>query len=95
VFEFDPRTGELRKHRLKVKLAGQPIQVLALPVAQAGELVTREELQKKLWPQDTVVEFEHSINTAINKLREALAMMPTTRGLSKRFRAAAIGSFTL
>ena len=71
-FEFDRHTLELRKHGLKLKLSGQPIEVLAMLLARRGELVTREELQKRLWPHDTIVEFEHSINAAVKTLRRAL-----------------------
>ncbi|HMD85988.1 MAG TPA: protein kinase [Terriglobia bacterium] len=72
-FEFNPQVGELLKHGLKIKLAGQPIELLVMLLERPGQLVTREELQKRLWPHDTVVEFEHSINAAINRLREALS----------------------
>ncbi|MGA3165158.1 MAG: protein kinase [Terriglobia bacterium] len=72
-FEFNPHVGELLKHGLKIKLSGQPIELLAMLLARPGQLVTREELQRRLWPHDTVVEFEHSINAAINRLREALS----------------------
>ncbi len=71
-FEFDPRAGELRKQGLKLKIYGQPLDILAMLLARPGEVVTREELQKKLWPQDTFVDFEHSLNAAINRLRTAL-----------------------
>src|SRR6202166_3197207 len=71
-FEFDLGTGELRKHGLRIKLNGQPIGVLAALIEQAGEVVTREELQKRLWPADTYVDFEHSLNAAIKRLRAAL-----------------------
>jgi serine/threonine protein kinase len=71
-FVFNPQIGELLKHGLKIKLAGQPIEVLAMLLERPGQMVTREDLQKRLWPHDTVVEFEHSINAAINRLREAL-----------------------
>jgi eukaryotic-like serine/threonine-protein kinase len=71
-FEFNPEIGELLKHGLKIKLSGQPIEVLAMLLERPGQVVTREELQRRLWPNDTVVEFEHSINAAINRLREAL-----------------------
>jgi eukaryotic-like serine/threonine-protein kinase len=71
-FEFDLHTLELRKHGLKIKLSGQPMEVLARLLASPGELVTREELQKRLWPHDTIVEFEHSINAAVKTLRRAL-----------------------
>ena len=72
VFEVDPRTGELRKNGVRVKLEGQPLQILTLLLERPGELVTREELQDKLWPAGTYVDFEHSINAAIKRLREAL-----------------------
>ena len=71
-FEFDRHTLELRKHGLKIKLSGQPMEALAMLLARPGELVPREELQKRLWPHDTIVEFEHSINAAVKTLRRAL-----------------------
>src|SRR3974390_2327712 len=72
VFELDLSAGELRKSGVKQRLQGQPFQVLALLLERAGDVVTREELQQKLWPSDTFVDFDHSLNTAINKVREAL-----------------------
>ena len=72
VFELDLRTGELRKHGLRVRLQEQPFQLLALLLEHPGEVVTREELQKKLWPADTFVDFDHGLNKAISKIREAL-----------------------
>ena len=72
VFELDTRTRELRKRGIKLKLPEQSIQILAMLLERPGELVTREELQNKLWPNDTVVEFDHSINAAIKRLRQAL-----------------------
>jgi DNA-binding winged helix-turn-helix (wHTH) protein len=72
VFELDLTAGELRKSGVKLRLQGQPFQVLALLLERAGNVVTREELQQKLWPSDTFVDFDHSLNTAINKVREAL-----------------------
>jgi len=71
VFEVDLRAGELRKNGSKLKLAGQPFQVLAILLESPGEVVTREELQKRLWP-DTFVDVDHNLNTAINKIREVL-----------------------
>ncbi len=73
VFEMDLRAGELRKHGLRVRIQEQPFQVLAVLVEHAGEVVTREELQKKLWPADTFVDFDHGLNKAISKIREALS----------------------
>jgi DNA-binding winged helix-turn-helix (wHTH) protein len=71
-FEFDPRTGELRKHGIRIRLEGQPVAILAMLLERSGELITREELQKKLWPSDTFVDFEHSLNAAIRRLRLSL-----------------------
>ena len=70
-FELDLQSGELRKSGLKLKLTGQPFQVLAILLEQPGAVVTREELQKRLWP-DTFVDVDHNLNTAINKIREVL-----------------------
>ena len=72
VFEADLRSGELRKNGLKIRLPGQPFEVLAMMLERPGEVVTREELQKRLWPDGTFVDFDHSLNNAINKIREAL-----------------------
>jgi DNA-binding winged helix-turn-helix (wHTH) protein len=71
-FTVDCKAGELRKHGLKIKLQEQPFQILVMLLEHPGEVVTREEVRRKLWPNDTIVEFEHSIGTAINKLRQAL-----------------------
>ncbi len=71
-FEFDPHTGELRKHGMKLNLQGHAINALTLLLEHPGELVTREELRKRLWPADTFVDFEHSLNTAVKRLREVL-----------------------
>jgi DNA-binding winged helix-turn-helix (wHTH) protein/WD40 repeat protein len=70
-FEVHLRTGELHKAEVRLKLTGQPFQVLAILLEHPGEVVTREELQKRLWP-DTFVDVDHNLNTAINKIREAL-----------------------
>ena len=72
VFEADLRAGELRKSGMKLRLTGQPFQVLAMLLERAGQVVTREELQQKLWASDTFVDFDHSLNTAINRVREVL-----------------------
>ena len=71
-FELDLRAGELRKEGVKVKLQDQPFQILAILLEQPGQVVTREALRGKLWPSDTFVDFDHSLNKAVNKLREAL-----------------------
>ncbi len=65
-------SGELRRGGLKVKLSGQPFEVLVTLLEKSGQVVTREELHQKLWAQDTFVDFEHGLNKAINKVRDAL-----------------------
>jgi Tol biopolymer transport system component/DNA-binding winged helix-turn-helix (wHTH) protein len=72
VFQFNPRTEELHKQGIKIRLEGQPATVLAVLLEQPGEMVTREELIKRLWPADTFVDFEHGLNAAIKRLRAAL-----------------------
>ncbi len=72
VFEVDLAAGELRKNGSRIRLQEQPFQILVYLLDRPGEVVTREELRQKLWPADTFVDFDHSLNTAINKLREAL-----------------------
>ncbi len=72
IFEADLRSGELRKDGAKLKLEGQPFQVLAALLERPGQLVTREELQKQLWPDETFVDFEQGINAAVKRLRLAL-----------------------
>jgi DNA-binding winged helix-turn-helix (wHTH) protein len=71
-FEVNLHTGELRQRGQKVKLQEQPLQLLAALLERPGELVTREELRGKLWPADTFVDFDHSLNAAIKRLRDAL-----------------------
>ena len=71
IFEVDPVSGEVRKGGVKLKLGGQPFQVLAILLERPGDVFTREELQKRLWP-DTFVDVDHNLNTAINKIREVL-----------------------
>jgi Tol biopolymer transport system component/DNA-binding winged helix-turn-helix (wHTH) protein len=72
IFEADLQTGELYKNGIKVPLQGQPFQVCTLLLEHAGELVTREELRQRVWPEDTFVDFEQALNTAIAKIRLAL-----------------------
>jgi DNA-binding winged helix-turn-helix (wHTH) protein len=72
VFEVDLRAEELYKAGRKIKLQVQPFHVLLILLERPGEVVTREEMQKRLWPADTFVDFDHSLNTAIKKLRQAL-----------------------
>ena len=71
-FEVDLRSGELRQHGIKIKLHQQPFQVLTMLLERPGEVVTREELQRRLWSSDTFVDFDVGLNSAIKKLREAL-----------------------
>src|SRR5882762_1595496 len=72
VFEIDLHSEELRKQGARIKLQEQPFHVLTVLLQQPGEVVTREELRNQNWPADTFVDFDNSLNTAINKLREAL-----------------------
>jgi DNA-binding winged helix-turn-helix (wHTH) protein len=71
-FAIDPHAGELFKKGTKIKLQQQPFQVLAILLERPGDLVTREELRERIWPADTFVDFDHSLNTAVKKLRQAL-----------------------
>lgn len=71
-FEVDVRAGELRKQGKRIKVQDQPFQVLTVLLQRPGDVVTREELRSQIWPEDTFVDFDNSLNTAINKLREAL-----------------------
>ena len=71
-YEADLRTHELRKHGTRLKLSGQPFQILEVMLSRPGDLITRDELREKLWPEDTFVDFSHGLNAAVNKLRDAL-----------------------
>jgi serine/threonine-protein kinase len=71
-FELDLRAGELRKHAHRIRLQEQPFQILRMLLESPGEVVSREEIRKRLWPDDTVVEFDHSINAAVKRLRNVL-----------------------
>src|SRR5229473_649607 len=72
LFELDLRSGELWKQGRKVRLEGQPVQILICLLERSGELVTRDELRERLWPADTYVNFEHGLNAAVKRLRRAL-----------------------
>src|SRR5246500_5334332 len=72
VFEIDLQGGELRRDGLKVRLQEQPFQILVMLIERPGEMVTRENLCRKLWPADTFVDFDHSLNAAVKRLRDAL-----------------------
>jgi cholera toxin transcriptional activator len=71
-FEADTRTGELRRQGLRVKLHSQPLQLLFLLLERPGELLTREDISRELWPDGTFVDYEHGVNSAMNRIREAL-----------------------
>ncbi len=72
VFEADSLTGELRKQGLRIKMNVQPFQVLLMFLARPGELVTREDISRELWPDGTFVDYEHGVNAAVNRIRDAL-----------------------
>jgi Tol biopolymer transport system component/DNA-binding winged helix-turn-helix (wHTH) protein len=72
-FEVDLHTRELWKFGTRIKLVGQPFEILSVMLSKPGELITREELHSRLWPADTFVDFNHGLNAAVNKLREALS----------------------
>lgn len=78
LFEADLHSGELHKDGIRIHLQEQPFQVLTVLLQHAGELVTREQLRQQVWPQDTFVEFDHALNTAIKKIRAALCDDPAT-----------------
>src|SRR5580704_12953150 len=81
VFEADATTGELRKKGVRIKLNSQPLQVLFMLLERPGELLTREEISRELWPDGTFVDYEHGVNSAVNRIREALG----DRAASPRF----------
>ena len=99
-YELDAHAGELRKRGLRIRLHGQPLQVLAVLLQNAGQLVTREELKNQLWAADTFVDFDHSLHNAIARIREALGdsaekprYIETLPRKGYRFIAQVVGSF--
>lgn len=72
VFEADATTGELRRQGIRVRLNAQPFQILCLLLARPGELLSRDEIARELWPDGTFVDYEHGVNSAVNRIREAL-----------------------
>ena len=72
IFEADLHTGELRRNGVRVRLQEQPFQILAMLLERPGEIVAREELRTRLWPADTFVDFDHSLNAAVRRLRDTL-----------------------
>jgi DNA-binding winged helix-turn-helix (wHTH) protein len=91
-YEMDLRSGELRKDGRKVRLQAQPFQLLAILIENAGEVVTRDEISRALWQTDTFVDFDHSVATAVNKIRDTLCDSVDNPGSSKPFRSGAIAS---
>ncbi len=75
-FELDLRAAELRKNGHRIRLQEQPFQILVELLERPGQVVSREDIRKKLWPNNTVVEFDHSINAAVKRLRDALQDSP-------------------
>src|ERR1700757_1476372 len=71
-FEADAAAGELRRQGIRVKLNAQPFQVLLMLLERPGEVLTREEISRALWPDDTFVDYDHGVNSAVNRIREAL-----------------------
>ena len=90
-FEVDLRAGELRKAGVRLKLPGQPFQVLAILLEYPGEVVTREELQKRLWP-DTFVDVDHNLNPLLIRFARCWAIRRRTPDSSKRYLGGVIGS---
>src|SRR5215467_11336188 len=78
VFEADCETGELRKQGRRVPLPGQPYDILMMLLEQPGELVSRAQIRERLWPDGTFVDFDHSLNTAMNKIRDVLGDSAST-----------------
>src|ERR1700677_235023 len=72
VFEADAATGELRRQGIRIKLNAQPFQVLVMLLERPGQLLSREEISRELWPDGTFVDYEHGVNSAVNRIREAL-----------------------
>ena len=102
-FELDPEAGELRRDGAKIRLQEQRLQILTVLLVHPGKLVSRDELREKIWPSDTFVDFDHGINNAIKRLREALgdpAESPAYKrsrgdiGCGRRWRASATSAST-
>jgi len=89
-FEADVRLRQLRKHGTKLKLQGQPVEMLLRLLESPGEVITREQMQRKLWPVDTFVDFEHSLNTSIKKFGKRSTIRRLNHGTLRRCLAWAI-----
>jgi DNA-binding response OmpR family regulator len=90
-FELDTRSGELRKNGTRIRLQDQPQQILLLLLEHSGEVVTREQIQHKLWPPDTYVDYDNAINSAMRKLREALGDDSGDPSTSRQWRGVGTG----
>src|ERR1700733_5566248 len=77
-YELDVHAGELRKHGVRLRLRGQPLHLLEMLLERAGQVVTREELQSRIWPAKTFVDFNHGLHNAIARIREVLGDSPET-----------------
>src|SRR3984957_19584213 len=77
-YELDVHAGELRKHGVRLRLRGQPLQLLEMLLERPGQVVTREELQSRIWPAKTFVDFDHGLHNAIARIREVLGDSPET-----------------
>lgn len=91
-FTADLETRELFRNGSKIRLQGQPFEVLAVLLEHPGRLVTRDELRQRLWPADSFVDFDHGLNAAVNVCATPSAMMPTIPNSSKRFHGAGTNS---
>jgi DNA-binding winged helix-turn-helix (wHTH) protein len=88
-FEVDLLAGELTKHGVRVRLQDQPLRILQTLIENPREIIPREELQRRIWPSDTFVDFDHGINNAIKRLREALGDSAENPRYMERFPVAA------
>lgn len=89
-FEADLRVGEIRKAGSRIKLQDQPFKVLQILLEKRGNVVSREELQSRIWPEDTYGDFDHAVNVAVGKLRTALGDSADILCLLRRYRGVAI-----
>ena len=89
-FEVDCAAGELHKHGIRIKLQKQPFQILIALLEHPNEVLNREELRHRIWSNDTYVDFDHGVNAAINKIRQALGDSPENPRYTKPFQASAI-----
>lgn len=83
-FEYEQASGELRKHGIRIRLQGQPLQILAALIEEPDRVISRDEFQQQLWKGSTFVDFEHGLNAAINRLRRTLGTLPTNLATLRR-----------